>query len=133
MKPLIAVTVLWLAIASTMVNASEGTIVPGSNIEVASKSMAASGYRETGLDMLPAKKETELKFWSVAEGVLIAVYSTTDKKVLSLSYWLCDERPKATRKEFELMVNEFDPQSGEMKIHLPKKAPAAARQATRPS
>lgn len=116
MKRQIAVAILLLAVACAKVNAGEGLIVPGSDIGAVSTSMAASGYKETGLDMLAMQKDADLKFWSVGQGVLIAVYSTANKKVLSLSYSLSDERPKATRRTFDLVVKEFDPKSGEMKI-----------------
>lgn len=36
-----------------------------------------------------------------------------------MSYYLCDERPKATRKTFDLIVKEFDPKTRELKITLP--------------
>jgi hypothetical protein len=123
MKRQIAVAILLLAVACAKVNAGEGLIVPGSDIGAVSTSMAASGYKETGLDMLAMQKDAVLKFWSVGQGVLIAVYSTANKKVLSLSYSLSDERPKATRRTFDLVVKEFDPKSGEMKIAVPNKAP----------
>jgi len=118
-----AVTILVLTVACGRANADAGLIVFGIDIGTASKSMAASGYKETGLAMLAMQKDTDLKFWSVGEGVLIAVYSTTNKKVLSLTYSLSDERPKATRKTFGLAVREFDPRNGEMKIAVPNKVP----------
>ena len=123
MKHQIAVAIILLAGACARAKADAGLIVSGSDIGAVNKSMAASGYRETGLDMLATRKDTDLKFWSVGQGVLIAVYSTANKKVLSLSYSLSDERPKVTRKTFDLAVKEFDPKSGEMKIAVPNKAP----------
>jgi hypothetical protein len=82
--------------------------------------MKDSGYLETGLDMTPGNG-TDLKMWTVGEGVLIFAFSQKDRKVVSISYFLCDERPKALRKTFELSVTEFDPKTREMQVKLPDK------------
>lgn len=99
--------------------AGENAIRPGNDIGEAVKAMAESGYKETGLDLLATKVDTDLRMWAVGEGVLILAYSNKDKKVHGMSYYLCDERPKATRKTFDLIVKEFDPKTRELKITLP--------------
>jgi hypothetical protein len=96
-------------------------IKPGIDIEDVSKLMKNAGYKETALDMLSTKTDTELKMWAVGEGVLILVFSTKDRKVTNISYYLSDERPKAERKTFSLSVLEFDPTTREMRIKLPNK------------
>ena len=50
------------------------------------------------------------------------IIKSKDKKVLSITYFLCDERPRATRKEFNFRVTEFNPKTRELKIALPNKA-----------
>jgi hypothetical protein len=123
MNPRIGVAVLFLACTSAQVCAGEKTICPGNDIREARKAMAEAGYKETGLAMLATKADTDLQMWSVGEGVLILTYSTKDNKVLGMSYFLCDERPKATRRTFDLDVKEFDPKTRELRITLPNKAP----------
>ena len=104
---------------AAIVGAVAKTIRLGHDIDDVTRVMAESGFNETGLDMIATKADTDLKMWSVGEGVLILTYSTKDKKVLGMSYFLCDERPKATRKTFHLNVREFDPKTRELKIVLP--------------
>jgi hypothetical protein len=89
-------------------------------IEAVAKLMKDAGYLETALDMVSGEG-TELKMWAVGEGVLIFTFSQKTRKVTSISYYLCDERPKALRKTFEFSVTEFDPKTREMKIKLPRK------------
>ena len=97
-----------------------GPIRPGQDIAQVARAMKESGYQETALAMLPKEKGSELKMWEVGEGVLIISFSTKEKKVTKLSYFFCDERPKATRKTFEFSVTEFNPRTGEMKLRVKK-------------
>ena len=98
-----------------------GSIMPGQDVVQVARAMKESGYRETAIAMMPKEKGSELKMWEVGEGVLIVSFSTKEKKVTNLSYFFCDERPKATRKTFEFPVTEFHPRTGEMKLRLPLK------------
>lgn len=100
--------------------AEDTAITPGQSSDDASKLMQDAGFKEAGLDMAPTAKDTSLKMWSVGDGVLIFTYSTKDKKVTALSFFLCDERPKASRREFEFSVTEFDPKTKAMKIKIQK-------------
>jgi|GEM_PF-2431650 len=102
--------VLWMT-----VNVSLGVMVSeDSEIEEVNKAMTAAGYSESGLDMAPADPKHDMAFWAVDGGVLIVLYSTETKKVTGVTYWLCDERPKGTRKTFEMTVKCFDTDSGLM-------------------
>lgn len=118
---MVAISGLIFACVGFQAYASEATIKTGQNIDDVSNSMTKAGYVETGLDMEAASKESELKMWSVDEGVLIFAYSTKDNITTEITYYLCDERPKAIWKTFEFTVTEFAPNTKEMKIKLPNK------------
>jgi hypothetical protein len=120
MKQCLAAIALCLTCTPSSNCAGGSPIKSDQTIEVVAKLMKDSGYLETGLDMSPGKG-TELKMWTVGEGVLIFAFSQKDRKVVSISYFLCDERPKASRKTFEFSVTEFDPKTGEMRIKPPDK------------
>ncbi len=99
------------------VSASLGAVVSeGVAFEDVNKAMSEAGYIESGLDMGSTDPKNRLAFWSVDDGVLIVIYSSETKKVISVSYWLSDERPKATRQTFEMAVKSFDTDSGVMTI-----------------
>lgn len=102
-------------------------IRPGDDINDAKKIMAEFGYKETALDMAATTADSYLLMWDAGEGVLICTCSSKANKVLAMSYFLCDERPTATRKSFDLVVREFNPRTGELKIVLPRTGRAASR------
>ena len=108
----------------------------GADFNDVSKAMAECGYSESGLQMGGAGERTDrFAFWSVDEGILIVLYSLESKRVLSVSYWLRDERPKATSKTFQMRVTSFDTESGAMVVqtHPTKREKDGAGQpATRP-
>ena len=93
----------------------------GSGVDKAIADMKAKGYEETGLAMGASEESNDLKFWSIDDGVLIAVYSKNNNKILSMSYWFADERGKKDRKEFSLSVLAFDPETGVMTLQTKKK------------
>ena len=76
--------------------------------------MSAAEYPETGLAMRSRVPGTRLYFWGVDEGVLIVTSSLRTRRVVKLTYWLSDGRPKFTAKTFSFSVESFDPQSGRM-------------------
>ena len=86
----------------------------GVSIDEANKAMKAAGYRETGLSMESSLDNHDLAFWGVDDGVLIVTYSIKTKKIHHLSYYWCDERPKAFRKTKSLSVTRFDTETGAM-------------------
>jgi len=125
MRPCIVLTALFLSCSTMQIVAADNLIKPGHNINDVSKVMQESGYQETRLDMAPPNKDTDMKMWTVDEvdkGVMIVAFTTKDKKVLDISYFLCDERPKGSRKNFYFHVTEFYPKTREMQIRLPNKA-----------
>lgn len=97
---------------------NEKLVVVGQNIEEASLFMKSFGNGGHLLDM-ETSKGTDLKMWQVGDGVLIAVHSDETKKILHLSYSMSDERPKSTRKTFNMSVKSFNPTSGEMLVVFP--------------
>lgn len=101
-------------------SASAAGITKEMTISEASKAMKAAGYTETGLDMLAPLANESLQFWSVDQGVLILRYSKTSNQIVSLSFHLSDERPKATRKTFDFPVTSFDTTSGSLTIKTAK-------------
>lgn len=127
MKVCMAVAALWLTCSVTQIVAADDTIRPSQDIDKVSKLMQRFGYQEAGLDMAPRDKDTDLKMWAVGEGVLIFTVSTKDKKVLHITYFLCDERAKASRKEYRFQVSSFDPKIRAVTIMLPNEAPEATR------
>ena len=85
------------------------------------QAMKKAGYAETGLDMMARQGSGEdLRFWGVGEGVLIVSYSTASQKIRGMTFWLADDRPKATRQTFELDVASFDTETGVMTIRTRK-------------
>lgn len=100
-------------------SSAETKIVAGQSIDEVTKIMTDLHYRETGLEMAPRQKGDELKMWTVGEGALILTYQTKTRKVTHISFYLSDERPKATRKSFDFEVVEFDAKTREMKIVIP--------------
>lgn len=109
---LIPVLLLFIAMAGL-----QGAIVAeGAVISEVSKAMSEAGYEERGLDMEPTDPRNRLVFWSVDDGILIIAYSAKSKKVIDISYWLSDERPKATRWTHEIHVKSFDTISGVMLV-----------------
>ena len=56
--------------------------------------MEAAHYKQTGLDMAAEKPNEDLRFWDIDQGVLILRFSKGTGRVLGMTYFLCDERPK---------------------------------------
>ena len=118
-----------------MISSQAAEISIGTDIAQTTSAMKEAGYSSTGLDMGSADRDTQLAFWSVEEGVLIVGYSLKTKKVIGVSYWLSDERPKATRKTFDMEVKSFDTETGVMTVQTkqPKREQGGAdRPATAP-
>jgi len=86
-------------------------LVNGVPIDIVTKSMADAGYSKTGLDIEPVSGD-DLEFWQVGQGILIVNCDTRTRRVRSLTFWLADERPKASRREFEFDVASFDTTRG---------------------
>jgi hypothetical protein len=125
------------ALLATVLCASSSAevITNGVAISDAHKAMIAAGYKQTGLDMIARNHlKEELQFWDVDQGVLIVAYSTVSKRIVGLTFFLSDERPKATRKTFDLEVGSFDTTTGVMTIKMKKgeqNVPATGRQPIR--
>jgi len=97
---------LWLL---TCLPVAAEVITNGLPIADVIKAMKKGGYTETGLDMTTRSGSgLSLLFWGVGEGVLIASYSTASQKISGMTFWLADDRPKATRHAFDLDVASFD-------------------------
>jgi hypothetical protein len=95
--------------------------------------MQKAGYAKTGLDMAPRPGSGEdLQFWAVAQGVLIVSYSKASQKITGMNFWLADERPKASRRTFELNVTSFDTSSGAMTIRTKKGEPNGSANRSQP-
>ncbi len=102
-------------------SSSAEVITNGLAISDARKGMVAAGYKQTGLDMIARNHPMEdLQFWGVDQGVLIVAYSTASQRIVGLTFSLCDERPKATRKSFDLEVASFHTTTGVMTIKMKK-------------
>jgi len=100
-------------------------------MEVASSAMQKAGYSKTGLDMMPPAGEG-LEFWHVGQGVLIVSYSESSRKIVGLTFWFADERPKATRQTFELDVASFNTGTGLMAVRTRKGEPVGAANGSQP-
>ncbi len=92
----------------------------GISFNEAKEAMRKAGYKETMLAMEAIDRNNRLTMWTVGEGVLIVTYSIKTKKVVGISYWLSDERPKATRKTFDIEVKSFDTDKGIMMVQTKK-------------
>ena len=79
-----------LALHSTHVLAMEVKV--GSNLDEVRNAMNHSGYKECQLAMAARERNQELAFWHVDEGTLIVRYSVKTKKILNITYWMCDEQ-----------------------------------------
>lgn len=104
----------------------------GTDIKTTEAAMKEAGFRVTGLDLVhrsniagllgePKVLDEEvgdLKFWQVGEGILIASYTVSTGKITDLTYYFCDERAKAERKDFSLVVSSFDTNSGAMLVQI---------------
>lgn len=93
-------------------------IKEGANIDEVTKAMKLSGYKECQLAKLASKANQELAFWHVDEGTLIVQYSLDTKKILGISYWMCDERDRSSRKEFSLKAKSFETTTGVLTLQL---------------
>lgn len=88
----------------------------GTPIEIATKAFKSASYKEGALEMLSMNPDNRLMFWTIDRGTLIITYSVKSMKIIDLNYHLCDERPKAIRKNFEFDVKSFNTDSGELVI-----------------
>lgn len=118
---MIAKSICVLALLAIPVPAME--IKEGSNIDEVKGAMKHSGYKEDQLAMAARERNQELAFWQVDEGTLIVRYSLNTKKILGITYWLCDERERSSRKEFNFNAKTFDTATGvlTLKLNQPKK------------
>ena len=117
--------ILPLLVAGFLIEASASAAVIAKGVwaSQARDAMKAADYTETGLDMLAPNANEELEFWSLDQGVLIVRYSRASNQIVSLSFHLSDERPKATRKTFDFEVASFDTTSGLLTIKTAKGKP----------
>ena len=95
------------------------------SMTVASSAMQKAGYAKTGLDMMLRAGE-DLQFWRVDRGVLIVSCATASRKIVRMTFWYADERPKGTRQTFEFDVESFDTGTGLMTIRTRKSEDGAA-------
>ncbi len=121
---------------SISTSTSRGALVKeGSDIDAVNRAMEKAGYSKTGLQMGTLDPSYRLAFWSVDEGVLVVVYSNESKRVTNVSFCLSDERPRGTRKTFDLNVTSFDTDSGAMVVQTnptKREQDGAGQPATRP-
>lgn len=115
---ILAALALLLACGAYAVRAVNGVVEPGANIEQVEAAMTGAGYRETELAMAPRDDMHRLKMWAAGDGVLICTFAIKDGTVSDIGYFLCDERPKAVRKEFYFSVEKFQPDTGEMNMRI---------------
>ena len=121
---LYAILISFILVASTQA----AQLTTGTDISEATQAMKEAGYSKSGLDMGSRNRDHRLAYWSVDEGILIVVYSLKTKSIIGISYWFSDERPKASRKTFQLDVKNFDTKTGAMVIQTkkPKRKQGAA-------
>jgi len=118
MHRLLLLGLIWLL---SCLSVAAEVITNGLPITDVIKTMKKSGYTETGLAMMARPGSgLGLRSWGVGEGVLIVNYSTASQKISGMTFWLADDRPKATRQTFEFDVASFDTQSGVMTIRTKK-------------
>lgn len=125
MKKLLTMALVFLtalACGSLFADLDQGTIKPGSKIDDVTKLMNDAGCIEVRLAMATSDKANSLRMWDVGDGVLICTFASKNKNVVSISYFFCDERAKSERKEFDLVVKEYNPRTREMQILISKKA-----------
>jgi hypothetical protein len=126
---LLPVMVLILCVC-LQARATDVSIAPGQNIGPVTNALMKAGYKETGLDMMTFSKDRQLSFWSIGDGVLILTYATKNGNVTGMTYYFCDERPKAKRKTFELEVAELNLSTKEMRVKLPNKTSEPSSQSS---
>lgn len=123
MKTAIAVSMV-VAVVGLATRSGEDVVKPGAPIERVEYAMTEAGHGETMLAFEPGDDSHSLRMWDVGDGVLICTFGKRDQTVIAIEYFLCDERPKTTRKEFIFPVEEFRPQAREMRIVVPKRPDA---------
>ena len=128
MHRLLLISCIWLVSCACM---SADVLTNGLAITAASAAMQNAGYAKTQLEMTPRDGE-DLGFWHVGQGVLIVRYSRIAQKILGMTLWFADERPKALRQEFRLDVTSFDPANGAMSIRTTKSQPCGAANGIQP-
>jgi len=111
-----SIRLLILLIFSLSGLASADILTSGNNIDIARVAMKKAGYKKSGLDSRAIDRSHSLEFWSVDGGTLIALYSRKSNEIISFSFNLADERAKATRKEFDFEVINFDTATKQMTI-----------------
>ena len=110
-----------------LVDADDIFIRRDQKIDEVSNQMIAAKYKRTCLDMISKLHDTELQFWSVEQGVLIVGYSTSSKKVTSLSFLVNhrgENKEEQHRNSTSFNVTEFAPLTGEMKLKLRRRVEA---------
>ena len=95
----------------TLIN--DGLIQLGTSEKSLIDMMKAGKYKASGLAMVP-DPSSRLLFWSVENGILIVTLSKKTNKVTAMTYFLCDERPRSIRTEFNLPLSQFNTKTGEM-------------------
>lgn len=111
------VNVVLLVVLQFVSVASAGEIRVGAGIDAVMEAMRQARYTRTQLEMLVTRESnSNIVMWSVDRGALIVVYSTETRIVSGLSFFVCDDRPKAMRMEWDFTVRAFDPETGIMTI-----------------
>lgn len=130
---MIATSIWVLALLTIPVPAME--IKKGSNVDDVRNAMKLSGYKECQLAKAARKRSQELAFWLVDEGTLIVRYSRNTKKIIAITFWMCDERDRSSRKEFNLDAKAFDTATGVLTLQLkqPKGEQAGRGDGDKPS
>lgn len=90
----------------------------GMDIDVATKALAKHGYEDNGGLAMVAIEGFKLKFFNLGGNTLILRYSEKTRKLVSMSYHLSTDAPKATQKTFDLEVKSFDLKAKELRIKL---------------
>ena len=90
----------------------------GEPFKECAEALDAAGFEESGLEIVSMDKDRDLDFWAVDEGVPIVSHSKSSGRIVDVSFFLCDERPKGERKDFRFEVKSFNTTTKELVLKL---------------
>jgi len=90
----------------------------------AEKHEGAPKYVQTELAIGSYKKDTDLQFWTVGEGVLLLQFSKQSRLIEDVEFHLYGPGDRSNRVEFEFAVESYDTKNETMvvKLRSPKEA-----------
>ena len=112
-----------LVIICALIYCSTGygaVVAEGLTIDIANSALTAAKYESSSLEMLAATPNEDLQYWSIDQGTLILKYSKISRIIIGITYYINDDRPKASRQSISWSVKSFDTETRLMLIQIKK-------------